>query len=554
MVALSPDGTRAAYGVTINNAPRLVLRSLDSLETRVIESESAMQPFFSPDGLWVGFFNQPTQTLYRVPVMGGVPSVIAAIGTTEFRGATWGEDGTIVFGTNLPSGLWRVSANGGVPEPFTTPDESLGELNHEWPEFLPGGDGLLFAVRRVGQADDALRIVLRELESETQHVLIEGGSYPKYASSGHLVYAIAGTIRAVPFDRTRRAVAGEPVNVVQGVMTKLRGGAEFALAENGALLYISGDVQGLGNRSVVWVDPAGREGVVPTPANAFEALDLSPDGTRAALGTSGDADVWISDLARGTLERLTVDPGFDGSPLWSPDGERIVFASNRSGPFELLWQLADGSAAPDTLATFDASVTNVVPGTWSPDGTRLIAAVGSTTQLDIGMVTVGEPESWQWLLQTPASERNPALSSDGRWLAYGSNRTGAYEVYVQRFPGGGGRQQVSVGGGHTPRWSADGRTLTYVRALAPGNPVAVTRVAVSGGTTEDAPLAFGSAMDLFSYQQYFGQPGGQWWFDMTPDGTRFLMIRGNVPGRDSQPTLVFVHNWFSELEQLVPTH
>jgi Tol biopolymer transport system component len=264
--------------------------------------------------------------------------------------------------------------------------------------------------------------------------------------------------------------------------------------------------------------------------------------------------VWISDLARGTLERLTVDPGFDGSPLWSPDGERIVFASNRSGPFELLWQLADGSAAPDTLATFDASVTNVVPGTWSPDGTRLIAAVGSTTQLDIGMVTVGEPESWQWLLQTPASERNPALSSDGRWLAYGSNRTGAYEVYVQRFPGGGGRQQVSVGGGHTPRWSADGRTLTYVRALAPGNPVAVTRVAVSGGTTEDAPLAFGSAMDLFSYQQYFGQPGGQWWFDMTPDGTRFLMIRGNVPGTGPQATLVFVHNWFTELERLVPTH
>ena len=225
------------------------------------------------------------------------------------------------------------------------------------------------------------------------------------------------------------------------------------MAQDGSLVYVPGSTPGGADRSLVWVDSAGREEPVTTPASAFEAVNLSADGTQAVLGASpdadGNADVWISDLARGTLTRLTVDPALDQSPLWSPDGQRVAFTSNRNGQMEVLWQAADGSGNTDTLVTFDPSITEVVPGDWSPDGTWLVAMA----QDDIGMVMVGDRDSWQFLIESPADERNPTISPDGRWLAYGSRETGGFEVYVQRFPEGGGRQQVSVSGGHTPKWS-----------------------------------------------------------------------------------------------------
>jgi len=309
-------------------------------------------------------------------------------------------------------------------------------------------------------------------------------------------------------------------------------------------------------RSLVWVDRAGREEPVATPARSFETVSLSPDGTRAALGTSGsDANVWISDLARGTLTLLSVDAAYDGSPLWSLDGRRVAFASNRRGTMEVLWQAADASDEPATLVAFDDPlVSRVVPSGWSPDGVWLLVAIGSDTALDIGMVSVDDPTSWRYLLQTPAGERNPTVSPDGRWLAYSSNESGAYEVYVQRFPDGGARQQVSVGGGHTPRWSADGSTLTYVRALSAGNPVAMARVSVATAAGGGS-LAFGPPEDLFPYA-YFARAIGQWWFDMTPDAERFLMITGaNVAlAGSTQVELVVVQNWFEELRRLVPTN
>ena len=336
---------------------------------------------------------------------------------------------------------------------------------------------------------------------------------------------------------------------------------DFAVAQDGALLYVPGNAQGGSDRSLVWVDTAGREESVTTRASAFQTVALSADGTGAVLGMSaergGSEDVWISDdLARGTLTRLTTDPAYDGSPLWSPDGQRVAFASNRNGPMEVLWQAADGAGSADTLVTFNSSVTQVVPGDWSPDGTQLVVAMASEGgPKDIGMVTVGDPDSWRFLIESPADERNPTISPDGRWLAYGSNETGGYEVYVQRFPDGGGRQPASVGGGHSPRWSADGQSLTYTRAAA-GPPIAVTRVSVAGGEGESEPLTFGNPADLFPFN-YFSNPGGQWWFDMTPDGERFLVISTgaeDVSDASISDQIIVVQNFFTELERLVPTN
>jgi serine/threonine-protein kinase len=553
-VALSPDGTRTAYTITVDGRAALAVRSLDALDATVVYEGTSNAPFFSPDGAWIGFNDQVDDTIKRVAVTGGPALTVGEVGAPRMAGAAWSEDGTIIFGTNT-SGLWRVPVGGGKLEALTTLDEAQGESSHEWPELLPGGNAVLFAITREARA--LPQIAVRDLRSGDQRVLISGGSYPKYSPTGHIVYGVEGTLRAVPFDVDRLQVTGNPAPVVDGVVTKLSGAADFAVARDGSLVYVAGAAQSAtGNRSLVWVDSTGRVEPLPTPGGDFEAVSLSPDGTRAMIGigaTAGNADVWLSDLARGTLTRITTDPAFDGSPLWSPDGRRVAYASNRSGRMEVLWQAADGSGSVETLVTFPEGTTRVVPSGWSPDGKMLFVAAGPQDQaLDIGIVTVGDPKSWRVLLQTPADERNPTISPNGRWLAYASRESGNYEVYIQRFPDGGGRQQVSVGGGHSPRWGADGRTLTYARA-AIAAPIALTRVPVSGGESERVPITFGRPADLFPYN-YFSQQGGQWWFDMASNGGRFLMISGGVLGADASiaPQLIVVQNFFEELKRLVP--
>ena len=491
-LALSPDGTRAVYGVSVEEGQvALVVRALDALDATVLVPQvRSADPVFSPDGAWVGFSDAADDSIKRVAVTGGPTLTISAIGSPQTRGITWGEDDQIIFGTAAADGLWQVPVGGGTPEPLTTLDEAQREEGHRWPELLPGGAAVLFTIFYQGLDPTTAQIAVLDLVTGEQRVLVSGGSYPKYAPTGHIVYGFQGTLRAVPFDADRLEVTGDPVGVLEGVRTLPTGAADFALAQDGSLVYVPGSGQGVLDRSLVWVDTAGREEPVTTPASAFETVGLSADGT-------GD---------------------------------------------------------PETLMTFEPSTTNVVPGDWSPDGSQLLVAMGEANAgLDVGILSVGDPASWRYLLQTPADERNPTISADGRWLAYGSNETGGYEVYVQRFPEGGGRQQVSVSGGHTPRWSADGQSLTYVRSAPVGLPGAVTRVSVAGGAGESEPLTFGNPVDLFPYT-YFAQPGGQWWFDMTPDAERFLMITGGPAfAVQGVQQLIVVQNWFEELRRLVPT-
>lgn len=226
---------------------------------------------------------------------------------------------------------WQVPAGGGTPEPMTTLDESQGESNHEWPELLPGGEAVLFTIRRAGEAAEAAQIAVRHLGTGEQRVLVSGGSYPMYVPTGHLVYAVAGTLRAVPFDLDRLAVTGIPVGVLEGVLTKAgSGAADVAVARDGSLVYVAGEASDA-LHTLVWVDREGREEPVAAEPRRYRNPAVSPDGTRVAVTVLDpeDIDLWIWNLGRETLQRLTFDEGADRHPVWTPDGSRVVCSSSR---------------------------------------------------------------------------------------------------------------------------------------------------------------------------------------------------------------------------------
>ena len=313
------------------------MRPLDQLTSETLVAEGELNsPFFSPDGESVGFYDRRggggNQVLQRVSVRGGPISTICDL-PQDLRGASWGADGTIVFASSDPtSGLWRVPDVGGEPEPLTTPEQGLA---HWWPEILPGGEAVLFTtLMRVSPiiGEDAQMAVL---SLETGEVKVIGpGSYPRYVPTGHVVYGVQGNLWAVAFDLNRLETVGDPVPVQEGVLTKAAGTANFSVAENGSLVYMPGTAETAQGRTLEWVDRSGEEEPLAVPESDYVSLSLSPDGTRAAVALSGgseNTDVWVSELARGTLTRLTTDDAADTNPLWSLDGRRVAFSSSRDG-------------------------------------------------------------------------------------------------------------------------------------------------------------------------------------------------------------------------------
>ena len=373
-LTISPEGTHIVNPA--GGSGGLVVRALDQLEAaRQPELGQVVSPFMSPDGATVGFVSGTGGGLLRrVSLFGGPAVTICSLpgGPLGF-GASWGADDTIIFGTGQPSGLWRVSAGGGEPEELTTPNAELGEVNHQWPEILPGGRAVLFTITRAGPVENA-QIAVLDLETGAQTVLVRGGSNPRYSPTGHIVYGVGGTLRAVGFDLDRLAVTTNALPVLDGVITKGSGAANFSFSRDGTLVYVPGTDTGSGlQRTLVWVDREGREEPLALDPGGYDRPRVSPDGTRVAVDVLGPegTDVWISDVARGTRSILTPDPAADGSPLWTPDGERAVFASAREGSSGLFWKVADGTGAVDPLLTVeDAQRPN--PSDWSPDGNELI--------------------------------------------------------------------------------------------------------------------------------------------------------------------------------------
>jgi len=442
--------------------------------------------------------------------------------------------------------LFEVAAAGGKPKPLTVPDRRKGEISHRWPEILPDGKTLLFSLWSGGSFDDA-RIVSLSLDTGERRVLIEGGTYARYVSSGHLVYARAGRLVAVPFDLKRLKVIGPPVTILEGVGTNPASGwAEFSTSTDGSLAYVSGG-SSVSERTLLWVDRKGAARPLSAPPRAYICPRLSPDGREAAVGSEG-AGLWIYHLARGTLTRLTDTAGAFPLPIWTSDGKRVTFRSMVASSLNLHWMPTDGSSAAERLTTSENMQS---PGSWSPDDQVLAFSENDpTTGWDIWVLKLeGDPSTSlgagrkpQPFLQTPSNESGAIFSPDGRWLAYVSDETGRDEVYVRPFPGPGGKWQISTDGGTEPVWARSGRELFYRNSDKMMAATVATKPAFAAAKPK---LLFEGQYETASYRFL---PN----YDVSSDGQRFLMIKTSEQGSASTQINI-VLNWLEDLKRRVPT-
>ena len=555
-VAMTPDGSRVVYmGGPVQQDSALRVRSLDSAEVATLEATTgptSANPFVSPDGQWVGFMNVTEGTLDRVSILGGpaepIVSITEATGAGLAWGATWAADDTIIFGTSTESGLWRIPTDGGEAEEITRADG----VNHAWPELLPGERGVLFTIL-TADLDEA-QIAVADLDTGAVRVLTPG-SAPKYSATGHLVYAAAGSLRAVGFDLEGLEVTTGPVPVVDGIGTKTSGAVSYDLSDSGTLVYVAGEPVGAGIQTVAWYGRDGLPEYVPglDPA-AYQSIAISPDGTRLALEIVGanepTSKIWSFDLARQTLGAVTDLEGGQTNPLWTPDGAGIVFTAGRSAGADLpslVQTNADGTGTPQQLFAGDGQVGlgGLAPVHWAPDG-QLVAMLRQGSRNSLFLLPPTADAAPVPLLESDADERRAALSPTGGWLAYDSNRSGRYEIYVERFPDMTDRQLVSVDGGRQPRWSPDGRELYYLDGSA-------SRLLAVRVTIDDSVFRAGTAEVVVDRPFFITLARSA--YDITPDGERFAAIITSAvsdPNAEETPEIQVVLNWASELETLVP--
>ncbi len=537
VVALSPDGSRLVYVANHGDSTQLYVRAIDGFEVKPIPgTDGAATPFFSPDGQSVGFFTGGK--LKKISLSGGAPLTLCSAAGN--RGASWGSDDTIIFTPFFTAGLSRVSAAGGMPKPLTVPDHKKGEYSHRWPEVLPGGKAVLFTVwSSSGASFDDAQIDVLSLETGERRVLIEGGTYARYVPSGHLVYARAGGLLAVPFDLKRLQVTGPPVSVLEGVsMSPTTGAAAFSSSADGSLAYVPGAL--VGSETLLWVDRSGVAQPLPAPPRGYMAPRVSPDGQRLAVAIeASNSGLWLYDPARSTLTRLIEGGVIIPWPIWTPDGKRVTFLSALSGPVDLHWAPADGSGIPERLTTDE---NYKVPGSWSPDGQVLaFSELSPTNGWDVWVLKLEGDRKPRPFLQTPSNESIPMFSPDGRWLAYESDESGREEIYVRPFPGPGSKWQISADGGTEPVWARSGRELFYRN----GDKMMAADIATQPSFSARKPKV------LFEghYESY--GPFSSY-YDVSPDGQRFLMVKENQQGTSASQINV-VLNWFEELKRRVPS-
>ena len=540
-VAISPDGTRIAYVGARAETTQVFLRAVDRLESQPLPgSSNATSPFFSPDGQWVGFFAD--SKLKKVSIHGGEATTLCDAPIN--RSATWGPDNTIVFAPTLFGGLMRVSAAGGSPEILTAPDVSKGELTYRWPEILPGGKAVLFVIAQaqdIGSFSES-KIAAVRLDTHEKRILPSVGTYPRYSPTGHLLFERDGRVFAVQFDPQRLEVTGQPVPVLDGVKTSPNSGAaDFMVSDTGSLVYLPETAyahEGL----LVWVDRKQQVKELAAPARHYGSPHISPDGGRVAVsipsGNSG-SDVWVYEVPHGTLTRLTFDE-HSSAPLWSPDGKRIAFTTTRPTGPAILVKPADGSGAEETLVSGESLI--VVPTSWSSDGKFLAYwTVGSATGRDIWIAPLTGERKPQPFLQTKFNEMQARFSPDDRWIAYMSEESGRYEVYVQPFPGPGGKWQISTNGGTVPVWAQNGRELFYMSSGKLMSVDLTTQPTFSASIPRIVADYPPSLMGRLSNGVY----------DVSPDGRRFLFVKANVENGPPDEVRV-VLNWTEELKQLAP--
>jgi serine/threonine protein kinase len=540
-LAISPDGSTLAYIGGPNG--QLLIRPRNQLRAIAVPgTEGANTPFFSPDGQQVGFVSG--RNLQIVSLNGGAPTIVTD-SLVDVAGASWGRDG-FIYADGLGRGsLIRVEAKpGAVPKSFAVLDTANGEIDHRWPDVLSNGKGVVFTVmfsgRRAPTSSSPFAIAVAEIPSGKHRVIVDDATYARYAVSGNLLYVTTKRIlMVVPFDQNSMKVTGEPTALTEDMRLGSLGSPDLAISDEGTLVYATS--VGEGEQELVWVARDGKAHSVDPDwqGGSFSDPALSPDGKRLAVarGTGGETgDIWIKQMDQGPSNKLTQDGSKNASPTWTPDGRSVTFSSNVAGSFDLWTGRADGSA--QAVPQFHENG-NLFGSHWSHDGKWLIFQTsewshGSGEILGIrpGLDTVPVP-----LVATRFREVSPAPSPDGRWLAYTSDESGEYEIYVVPFPNtADAKWVVSTHGGTEPRWSHSGSELFYRDAS--GNFVAVevkTRPTFSVGHSSALFPAAGFASFQFGPQ-----------YDVSPDDQRFLMIR---PLPASGPDeLIVVENWFEELK------
>lgn len=534
-IALSPDGKRLVYSVQrSDDTPlQLYVYDFDQLEARLIPgTDGARTPFLSPDGEWIGFRTFGAGTLSKVAVLGGTPQRISNDGYID-TGAYWKSDDSILY-TSDSFRLAQITSTGGAAELVAgIPEDSE---RRTWPSILPDGTSILFTTSPRTSAGDGRIDLLLPMSGEVR-TLIQGGYNARYVPSGHIVFMRSAALWAVPFDLDRLEKTGPEVPVVQGVQTSsIRGQAAYAFSNDGLLVYLpGGDTQAEESSVLTWVDREGNEQVFGERRD-YRWPVISPDGNRIAMwiNDGGNEDIWIYELERDILRRLTFDVGVDSFPQWTPDGEQIVFGSTREGGG--IWiQAADGTGQAQQLLH---GPPGSYPVSFSPDGTRLIyVAGGNLFLLNLDGDAVSKP-----LMQNSSNENWARISPDGSWIAYNSDETGRMEVYVRPFPDiDGGKWQISKDGGATPIWGPDSRVL-YFRS---GNRV------LEAAIKTDTTFSVGTVGILFSTAIASEMQTG---FAVTADGSRFLLLKPQTETGSasfSEDThLVAVENWFQELRRI----
>ena len=544
-IAVSPDGSRVVFGARDAAGRDLLwVRPLDGVTAEPLAgTDGSTYPFWSPDGRSIGFFADGK--LRRIEASGGPAETLCD--APNGRGGTWSREGVILFAPDNAGPLFRVSAAGGKPAPVTQVDRSQPTATHRWPQFLPDGRHFLFLAWTPSQASDGDGVFVGSLDSKTPSLLVRDISNALYAPPGFLLHVREGTLLATAFDVAALRLRGPPVPLVEQISYHpYRRMGIFSVSSDGLLAYQAGAM--LEQSQLLWLDRTGaRVGTVGSSGN-YSGVRLDPAGRRYAVEITdprnGDIDVWLGDLARGILTRLTSGRFVHDSPVWSPDGTQIAFSSNRNGHFDLFRKRTDGTGEEEPLFT---SSNDKVPTDWSADG-RFIAfdLFGKSADPQADSRRGGKHEVWVFstasgratpVLKTAFNESSGRFSPDGRWLAYCSDNSGRSEVYVRSFPSPGAEWRVSVDGGTQPVWRPDGQELFFVGA---------DHKLMAVKTKIMSAVAHAAIENLFDIRLR-SSASDIGLFDVSADGRRFLV---NTPVEQQTPSPVtVVVNWSAPLRR-----
>jgi Tol biopolymer transport system component/tRNA A-37 threonylcarbamoyl transferase component Bud32 len=538
VIDISPDGSCIVY--IANNS--LYKRRMESLESEVIPgTENGESPFFSPDGKWVGFF--AGGKLKKVPLNGG-PAIELAEAESN-RGGTWTSEGRIVFSPSSRAGLYSIRSDGGEVKQVTVVDTLNNERTHRWPQCLPDGKTVIFTLGTVNSPDyyDDATIMAVNIETGAWKRIMKGAASARYVRPGYLLSVRGGSVFAGAFDADRLEVRGHAVPVIDGVSVDITSGsANYAISDNGTLVFVPGQPN-VANRRLALVDRDGAMTVFPLSARPFLGTRISPNGklVAAAIQNGRESDIWVYDILRNTMNRLTFD-GASLSPVWSPDSKRIAYSTSRSGGensgCRVVIMDASGGGTPES---FDLDYDRVYVNSWSGDGEKLVLTVsvpGKGWDLII-VPLVGEPTPRPFL-STKNDETSASLSPDGKWVAYRSNETGLGQVYARPFPSGSGQWQVSPENAYSPEWSSDGKSICYEGREG------LMEVPV-GGTHS---LLVGQPHILLNGYAGLSLEGGAKSFDVVADGNHILITKA-MEGQDTRKEITVVLNWFEELRKAV---